>query len=119
MRGFLLPFIANKKIYPHQPGAAKYLARYGDSLVSVRYRYDAERKKRQITVELVVDERHWEKDVKRIPANRIVKVKIYYGETDLRLRVRSVGAKWDSDNRVWEMKYGDVVALGLEKRIVN
>jgi hypothetical protein len=114
-----LPFIASKKLHPHQPGAAKYLARYGDSLVSVRYRYDAEHKKRQITVELVVDERHWEKDVKRIPSNRIVKVKILFRETELRLLARSVGGKWDSEKKVWELKYGEVRALGLEKRIVH
>jgi hypothetical protein len=40
-----LSIIANKKQLPHQTGAAEYPARYGDSLVAVRYHYDADGKK--------------------------------------------------------------------------
>ena len=36
------------------------LAQYGDRLICVRYRYDAQRKKRLQTVELVVAEPNWE-----------------------------------------------------------
>ncbi len=42
----------------HKPGlngTKKYLQQYGDQLVCVRYRYDKS-KKRQTTIELIVDE---------------------------------------------------------------
>ena len=45
---------------PGQKGTKQLLAQYGDRLICVRYRYDAQRKKRFKTVELVVAERDWE-----------------------------------------------------------
>jgi hypothetical protein len=41
----------------HEP--KQLLAEYGDRLICVRYRSDAQRKKRMKTVELVVAERDW------------------------------------------------------------
>ncbi len=87
--------------------------------MAVRYRYDEKEKKRRITVELVVDERDWEKSTRRKAPNRIVKVRIRFGETGLGLRARSVGGRWNREQKVWEMRYCDAVALGLEKRIVG
>jgi hypothetical protein len=40
---------------PGQNGTKKLLARYGDRLVCVRYRYDSERAVRHKTVELIVE----------------------------------------------------------------
>lgn len=48
------------KLKPGQRGTKKLLNQYGEQLVCVRYRYDAERKKRFKTVELIVDEIDWE-----------------------------------------------------------
>ena len=45
---------------PGQKGTKQLLAQYGDRLICVRYRYDAQRKKRFKTVELLVAERDWE-----------------------------------------------------------
>src|SRR6266446_6379157 len=45
---------------PGQKGTKQLLAQYGDRLICVRYRYDAQRKKRFKTVELLVAEREWE-----------------------------------------------------------
>jgi hypothetical protein len=39
---------------PGKKGTKQLLAQYGDRLVCVRYRYDAQRKKRFKTVELIV-----------------------------------------------------------------
>ena len=44
---------------PGQKGTKQLLAQYGDRLICVRYRYDAQRKKRFKTVELLVAERDW------------------------------------------------------------
>jgi hypothetical protein len=46
-------------LQPHQRGAKQLLAKYGDRLVCVRYRYDFEQKRRLKTVELIVEECHW------------------------------------------------------------
>ena len=45
---------------PGQKGTKQLLAQYGDRLICVRDRYDAQRKKRLKTVELLIAERHWE-----------------------------------------------------------
>jgi hypothetical protein len=41
---------------PHQRGAQQLLAQYGNRLVCVRYRYEAQQQKRVKTVELIVEE---------------------------------------------------------------
>ncbi len=45
---------------PGEDGTKKLLEIYGDKLVRVRYRYDAEKKLRYKTVELIVDVAEWE-----------------------------------------------------------
>jgi hypothetical protein len=42
---------------PGQKGTKRLLEQYGDRLICVRYRYDAQQPRRFKTVELVVDER--------------------------------------------------------------
>lgn len=117
--GYRLPFRVIKTLLPHQPGSAKYLTLYGDALTAVRYRSNEKDKKRRITVEIMVDERDWEKNARRKPPDRIVKVRIRFGETALGRAARSVGATWNREHQVWEMRYCDAKALGLEKRIVG
>lgn len=46
--------------WPGQRGTRKLLARYGERLVCVRYRYDAASSTRYKTVELVVDRASWD-----------------------------------------------------------
>ena len=41
---------------PGERGTKKLLAKYGDGLVCVRYRYDEEKRKRYKTVELIVED---------------------------------------------------------------
>ena len=52
--------IVRQKLSPGQRGTKKLLKTYGDQLVCVRYRCDAQRKKRFKTVELVIDEGDWQ-----------------------------------------------------------
>ena len=109
---------ATKKLLLGQPGTKKLLEQYGEDLVCVRYRFDAERKIRVKTVELIVERGPSAEAPRRIPAGRIVSIRIDYGEVELGRRVKSAGAKWNRDRKLWELAYGDVVALGLEERIV-
>ena len=46
---------SKRKLKPGEPGTQKFLQRYGDDLVCVRYRYDATTERRVTTVELIVE----------------------------------------------------------------
>jgi hypothetical protein len=104
---------------PGQRGTKQLLAQYGDRLVCVRYRYDAQRKKRFKTVELIVAERDWDPPATRLADDAPVAVRIDFAEVELRQRVKQAGGKWNPDRRVWELPYAQVVALKLEGRIAE
>ena len=103
---------------PHQRGAKRLLAQYGDRLVCVRHRYDAEQKKRWKTVELIVEEHGWEPAVSAPAADQVMWVRVAGGEVELRRQVKAAGGKWRPQQQVWELRYAQVVALGLTGRIV-
>jgi hypothetical protein len=104
---------------PGQKGTKQLLTPYGDRLVCVRYRYDAQRKKRFKTVELIVAEREWEPPPPRFAADAIVGVRVGFAEVEIREQVKQAGGKWDRSRKVWELRYDHVVALKLEARIVE
>ena len=95
------------------------LTQYGDRLVCVRYRYDAQRKKRFKTVELIVAEREWEPPPPRFAADTIVAVRVSFAKVELREQVKQTGGKWNRSHKVWELRYEHVVALKLEAWIVE
>ena len=108
---------------PGDNGTKKYHARYGQRLVCVRYRYDAARKLRFTTVELIVDQNRWdERDPgaqTRVPRpGDMVGVRIGYQETDLRALAKESGAIWRPRQRLWEMPFATAAKLGLGARIV-
>ena len=107
------------KLKPGQRGTKKLLAEYGEQMVCVRYRYDAEHKRRLKTVELIVEEVAWEPRAKKIPDETVVGVRIEWGERELYYRVKAAGGSWNKELRVWELRYGQAIALGLETRIVH
>ena len=104
---------------PHQRGAKRLLARYGDRLVCVRHRYDAEQKKRWKTVELIIEEHEWEPSLAPPAADQMMYLRVAGGEVDLRRQVKAAGGKWRPQQQVWELRYDQVVALGLTGRIVE
>ena len=104
---------------PGRKGTKQLLAQYGDRLVCVRYRHDAQQKKRFKTIELIVTEWAWEPPAPRLPADQIVALRIDFAEVALRERVKQAGGKWNPRQKVWELCYGHVVALNLEARIVE
>ena len=101
---------------PGQAGTKKMVAKYGDRLICVRYRYDDINKKRYKTVELIEDETDW---VKIPAADAIVVVEIIWGEIDLARHVKRAGGKWNPDHKGLELPYSQVVSLGLEDRIIH
>ena len=104
---------------PGQKGTKQLLTQYGDRLVCVRYRYDAQRKKRFKTVEIMVAEREWDPPAPRLTAATLVGVRVGFAEADMRERVKQAGGKWNRRRKVWDMRYDQVVALKLEARIVE
>jgi hypothetical protein len=47
----------------------------------------------------------------------IIELRVEFEETELQRRVKLAGGKCNSAKRVWEIHYGQAVALGLKKRI--
>jgi len=98
---------------------AGLLAQYGDRLICVRYRYDAQRKKRFKTVELLVAERDWQPPRPRFAHDQIVGLRVAFADVAVRDRVKQAGGTWNPKRRVWQLCYDRVVALGLNGRIVD
>jgi hypothetical protein len=103
---------------PGQPGTRKYVTRYGERLVCVRYLYDAEAGQRHKTIELIVETVPW-RARGRSPRRRdeeMVAVRIAFNETDLRERAKRLGAIWRAQHRLWEMRWLDAKRLGIADR---
>jgi hypothetical protein len=103
---------------PGQKGTRQLVAKYGERLVCVRYRYDPGRKKRFKTVELIIGERDWEPPAAPFADDQIVGVRVAFEEVDVRERVKRAGGTWHRPRRVWQLAYGDAVALGLRDRVI-
>lgn len=70
-------------------------------------------------MELILDGQVWQKERETIPPNKLVNVQVAYGEMQIGRLVRAAGGEWDRSKRVWLLPYREVVALGLENRIVK
>jgi len=106
---------------PGQPGTKKFVERYGERLVCVRYRYDAATNSRHKTVELIVETVPWAARGRR-PRKRdeeMVAVRIGYAETELRERAKRLGALWRPNHKLWEMRWLDAKNLGIADRVAN
>ena len=104
-----------------QKGTKRLIEKYGDRLVCVRYKYDAEKGKRYTTVELIEEESDWTAESPaspRQPSAQRLGVRVEYWENDLRERVKAAGGIWRPRQKVWELCYEDVVTLGIESRMV-
>ena len=104
---------------PGQRGTKQLLAQYGERLICVRYRYDAERKKWLKTVELLIEERHWQPPRPRFDDDQFVGLRVPFTDTAVRDRVKQAGGTWNPERRVWQFRYDRGVALGLKSRIVD
>jgi hypothetical protein len=105
-----------KTMPPSQAGALKLARRYGDALVCVRYRHDAEGLNRYTTVELVVDRAPVQA---RAAADAVVGVKLDYNEKALHSMVRARGARWDAGAKLWRMPLSVAKQLSLLARVVQ
>jgi hypothetical protein len=97
---------------PGQRGTKKWLSQHGDRLVCVRYRYDVQRRRRYTTIEIIVAESQW------IPPSLIVGVRVGLKETAIQQSLRAAGGYWDRPKQLWQLRYDQVIALGLLDRLV-
>ena len=107
---------------PGQKGTKRLVARYGDQLVRVRYRYDPERNMRYTTVELIVDRIAWTPKPPRcreFEPPPLVRVRVFFREAELRAQVRDAGGRWLKERKLWELPLTVAQALGLGDRIVE
>jgi len=111
-------YYTQKTLAAGQPGTQKWIRKYGEALVCVRYKYDLQNKRKLKTVELIVEDEPWELDKGRIPANKIVNIKVQFGEIKLGRLVRGAGGIWNRKKKLWELPYCEAINLGLEDRIV-
>jgi hypothetical protein len=111
--------LVKRKLIPGQSGTKRWKKKFGDDLVCVRYRYDELLQKKVTTVEIIVEQSIWEKRPHKIPGNKIMSIRVNYGELKISGIVKKAGGRWNSKEKVWKLAYKDVMALGLEKRIVN
>ena len=108
-----------KVLKPGQSGTTKLVEKYGKDLVCIRYRVDKAGERRLKTAEIIVNEKPVKKKRKRIPANKLMHLKINYNDIYLRRIVKSAGGRWNSVNKVWELSYDKVIDLELEKNVLE
>ncbi len=113
-------------LQPGQKGTKRLTKKYGDRLVCVRYRRDPETGRKFKAIELIYEEpqRRSERELpETLPSRQdhadMLPIRIEYWETDLRARVKGVGGIWRPRQKLWEVRRGDVIELGLESRIVD
>ncbi|MBI5107239.1 MAG: hypothetical protein HZA62_00685 [Rhodocyclales bacterium] len=100
-----------KKLAPTDAGARRLAAHFGDALVCVRYREDAEGGRRLTTVELVVDTRP-------LPSGELL-VHVAFPEAELRARIKEAGGTWDRKLKLWRVPRTTVRKLKLTSRVVR
>jgi len=108
-----------RTLYPGQAGTKKWVKKYGDRLCCVRYKYDSKNNKKFTTVELIAEEKKWFPNPNRIPHNKLIDIRVRYGEVHIGKLVKAAGGTWNKKKNVWELAYKDVIALGLENRMVT
>jgi hypothetical protein len=69
-------------------------------------------------VELIIEKSAWEPSTPRQPEDAVVAIQVAAQEREVRKQVKAAGGKWNPRDVVWELPYGQVVALGLTGRIV-
>lgn len=99
-----------KKLPHGAPGTKRLAERFGDRLLCVRYRVDAQTQRRYTTVELLVD-------VASCRPHGDVLVQVAFGEAELRRRVKEAGGTWQQTEKLWRLPHAKAKELGLLDRI--
>lgn len=104
-------------LLPGKRGTRNLVKKHGEALLCVRYRCDADRRKRYKTVELIIDKAPREPPPQ--PEPRIVGVTVAYEEAELRRQIKAAGGMWNPERRIWELPDYVAAQLHLKSRIVT
>jgi hypothetical protein len=111
-------YYTTKTLLAGKPGTSKWVKKYGNALLCVRYKYDLEKKRKLKTVELIIENEPWDISNNRIAWNKIVGIKVTFGEIEIGRLVKNAGGRWDKKTQLWHIPYHEVISLGLVNRIV-
>ena len=110
---------ARTKLMPGQKGTKSLVAKYGDALLCVRYRYDRQSHTRLKTVELIVERKPWTPTAHHFMDDTLVPVRIGYGDKELRDQAKAAQGKWNPQAKAWYIEYGKIKGTTLEKLIIS
>jgi hypothetical protein len=102
---------------PGQRGTKNLVEKYGEALLCVRFRYDAELRQRLKTVELIVERTDWNPPPSYYTAETLVPLRIEASDIPMRQRAKAAGGRWNPQKRLWFVKYGEIAGTVLEKYI--
>jgi hypothetical protein len=102
---------------PGQRGTKSLAKQYGNDLLCVRFRYDARKRQRLKTVELIVERTPWSPPEPRYAADDLVHLRIRVDDMPARAQAKAAGGRWDPEKRLWRVKYGRIQGTELEKHI--
>lgn len=102
---------------PGQKGTKRLIEKYGDDLVCVRFRYDAQLRQRLKTVELIVEKTDWTPPPPRYSSDTVVPLIIAATDLKARSQAKAAGAKWNPEKKRWFVKYGAIAGTTLEKHL--
>ncbi|QKE63296.1 hypothetical protein HNE05_07950 [Aquipseudomonas campi] len=114
-----------KTLKPGRNGTKRLVELYGKQLLAVRYRLDRDKQLSYTTVELIIETKPAPTPGLNLTAQRLyqnrqlVPLRIHYDEEDLRRLLLRAGGKWDLEKKVWRIRYGDAIKLGLKDRIIE
>ncbi len=108
----------SKKLIPGKPGTKKLIEQYGENLFCVRYRYDAEKKVKFKTAEIIIERGVWD-SAGKLKEEKQVEIRVGYSETELRGKVKAAGGRWNALKKVWEISNSAAKNLGLTERIIK
>ena len=104
---------------PGQRGTKQLQAQYGDRLVCVRYRDDAQRPTRVNTVDLIIEETAWTPKPGKRAWNAMVGIRVERDERMLQRNVKAAGGKWNAAKQGWEILYRKGVEFGRHDRLCS
>jgi len=102
---------------PGQRGTKSLTKKYGDTLLCVRFRYDAESRQRLKTVEVIVEREAWTPPLPRYTADTLVPLHINVADMQARLQAKAAGGRWNPEKQLWFLRYGNIAGTPLEKHI--
>ena len=89
-----------------QKGTKRLTDKYGDALVCVRFRYDAESRQKLKTVELIRPKGRLDATSAQYSADTLVPLRIEGYEKELRTQAKATDGRWNPEKQLWFVQYG-------------